>query len=126
MLARREAIEGVLPTSKRTYLRFADGDWSGCNLFYLATGAASKAIDTWQGIEANRKRPWKIVAKLGPATLVDYARRRLTLAEGIERLGRRIGIEAQLVEAPSGLAAIDVDGRRDLEDVRKLWNESAK
>lgn len=123
MLARREAIERAAPGSRRTYLRFADGEWSGCNLFLLNTPEAARAIDVWKGIEANRKRPWKIVAKLGPATLLDYALRRLSLAEGLARLGRRIGIDAALVEASDGLAAVDVDSAADLTDVETLLND---
>ena len=47
LLARRDAIEAAVPETRRTYLRFADGDWSGCNLFYLATPAAAAAIELW-------------------------------------------------------------------------------
>ncbi|ANU08122.1 nucleotidyltransferase family protein [Paraurantiacibacter namhicola] len=120
MLARREAIKAELPGSRRTYLRFADGHWSGCNLFFLRTPDAAKAIAAWQGIEADRKRPWRIVAKLGLGTLLDYALGRLTLAEGIARLGKRIGVRAALVEAPSGLAAVDADKPSDLADIRAI------
>ncbi|MBD3728535.1 MAG: nucleotidyltransferase family protein [Sphingomonadales bacterium] len=120
MLARREKIEQAMPGSKRTYWRFADGQWSGCNLFYLRTDKARAAIDTWQGIEADRKRPWKIAAKLGLGTLAAYALGRLSLAEGLARLGRRIGIGAALVPAENGLAAVDVDKQADLADIRAL------
>ena len=43
----------------------ADGDFSGCNLFLLATTRAEAAIATWQAVEADRKRPWRIAARLG-------------------------------------------------------------
>lgn len=120
LLARREAVEKVLPGSRRTWLRLADGAWSGCNLFLLRTPASRAAIETWAAVEADRKRPWRIAARLGLGTLLDYARGRLGLAQAIERLGRRIGIEARLVAAHDGRAAIDVDSVRDLADVRRL------
>ncbi len=120
MLARREFIEAALPGSRRTYLRFADGQWSGCNLFYLRTDRARGAIETWQRSEADRKRPWRLVARLGPATLFDYVRGSLTLREGLRRLGRRAGVNAALVEANDGLAAVDADTPRDLADIRAL------
>ena len=120
MLARREEVEAAMPGTRRTYLRFADGEWSGCNLFYLATPAAQAAIATWQGIEADRKRPWRIAAKLGVGTLVEYFLRRLTLREGLARLGNRIGISAALVAARNGLAAVDVDKPQDLADIRSF------
>lgn len=120
LLARREAIETAMPDSKRTYLRFADGQWSGCNLFLLASEQAGKAIDTWKMVEADRKRPWRIAARLGLGMLVSYAIGRLTLAEAIAGLGRRIGVNASLVAARDGLAAVDVDKPKDLADARAI------
>ena len=90
LLARRDTIEQVVPETKRTYLRFADGSWSGCNLFYLATPRAASAITLWQSVEADRKRPWRIVRRLGPALLVRYLLGRLTLA-GRTGADRRTG-----------------------------------
>lgn len=119
-LALREDVEKAMPGSKRTYLRFADGAWSGCNLFYLQTPRAEAALDTWRSVEADRKRPWRIAGRLGLGTLGSYLLGRLTLGEGIARLGRRIGIEARLVRATDGLAAVDVDKPQDLEDIRAL------
>lgn len=120
MLARRETIEAAAPGSKRTYLRFADGAWSGCNLFFLQTPAASRALTLWQEVEADRKRPWRIVARLGPGMLLTYLGGRLTLAAGIDRLAGKLGLRAALVPARDGLAAVDVDKQADLEQVRAL------
>lgn len=120
MLAERARVEAAVPGTRRTWLRFADGHWSGCNLFHLSTPAAVGAIDLWQRIEADRKRPWRIVTGLGPGTLLAYAFGRLTLAEGLARLGRRIGLEVALVAARDGRAAVDVDKPGDLADVRRL------
>lgn len=120
MLARRDRVEEAMPTSRRTYLRFADGQWSGCNLFLLQTGNAGRAIEVWSMVEADRKRPWKIAARLGVTTLVSMLLGRLTLAEGLGRLGQRIGVKASLVSAENGLAAVDVDKAEDLVAVRAL------
>ena len=124
-LAMREDVEAAMPGSRRTYLRFADGHWSGCNLFLLQTPKAEAALATWRMVEADRKRPWRIARRLGPGTLLSYAFGRLSLAEGVVRLGRRIGVEARLVRLTDGLAAVDVDKRRDLEDIRALLARSA-
>lgn len=123
-LALREDIEQAMPGSKRTYLRFADGAWSGCNLFFLRTTAAEAALDTWRGVEADRKRPWRIAGRLGFGTLLTYATGRLSLADGIARLGRRIGIKAHLVRMRDGLAAVDVDKPQDLADIRELLSST--
>lgn len=120
MLAERARVEADAPPSRRTWLRFADGDWSGCNLFYLATPRAARVIDLWKLVEADRKRPWRIVARLGPGLLLRFMLGRLTLAEAVATLGRNAGIIAAVVPAPSGLAAIDVDTIEDLALVRSI------
>lgn len=120
MLAEREAVQRAMPESKRTYLRFADGHWSGCNLFYLQSPEARRAIDTWSMVEADRKRPWRIAARLGLGTLLSMLLGRLTIAEGLARLGEKIGVRAALVSASNGLAAVDVDKQADLDAVRAL------
>ena len=105
---------------KRTWLRFADGAWSGCNLFLLNTAKADAAIETWKAVEAERKRPWKIAARLGAGTLASYLTGRLTLEEAIARLGRKVGVSAAVVAARDGLAAVDVDKPGDLVQVRQI------
>lgn len=120
LLARRETIERDAPHTQRTYLKFADGAWSGCNLFYLANPRAAAAIDLWRSVEADRKRPWRIVRRLGPGMLLRYLTGRLTLAAAIARLGQAAGVTAAVVESPFGRAAIDVDKPSDLDLVRQL------
>jgi CTP:molybdopterin cytidylyltransferase MocA len=120
LLARRETIERDVPTTQRTYLRFADGHWSGCNLFWLATPAAKAALELWQDVEADRKRPWRIVGRLGLRPLLGYALGRLKLSAALNEIGSRAGVRARMVEAPFGLAAVDVDKPHDLDLVRSL------
>jgi GTP:adenosylcobinamide-phosphate guanylyltransferase len=120
LLAHRDTIEAAVPETQRTYLRFADGGWSGCNLFYLATPKANAALDLWSQVEADRKRPWRIVRRLGTGTLLRYLVGRLTLDQALVRLGAAAGISARAVASPFGLAAVDVDKPADLDLVRRL------
>jgi hypothetical protein len=120
LLARRPVVEAVAPATQRTWLRFADGAWSGCNLFWLRTPNAAAAIGLWRLVEADRKRPWRIVCRLGPGLLLRYLLGRLTLAAAVHHLGHRAGVEAAVVATPFGLAAIDVDKPADLELVQGL------
>ncbi len=120
LLARQDVIEAAAPGTRRTYLRFADGAWSGCNLFYFATARSVAALDLWAQVEADRKRPWRIVRRLGIGTLLRYLSGRLTLVAAIAHLGRLAGLDAAAVASPFGLAAVDVDKPVDLDLVRTL------
>ncbi|MET0545416.1 MAG: NTP transferase domain-containing protein [Caulobacterales bacterium] len=123
LLARRDVVEAAAPSTQRTYLKFADGQWSGCNLFLIRTPRALSAIDLWRKVEADRKKPWRIVRLLGPATLQRYILGRLTLADAVARMGRLSGIDAAVVASKFGLAAVDVDKPADLDLVRTLVSE---
>ncbi len=125
LMARRETIERDAPATKRTYLRFADGDWSGCNLFLLATPAADAALALWQSVERDRKRPWRIVRRMGLLPLLRYLLGRLRLAEAVGTIGTRARVRAAIVESHYGLAAIDVDKPADLALVRLLSGDTA-
>ncbi len=120
LLARRDVVEAAAPATRRTYLKLADGDWSGCNLFLLAAPGALAAVAFWRRLEAERKRPWRMAALLGPGMLLSFLLRQLTLAAAVERLGRVAGVSAAAVATPYGLAAIDVDKAADLDLVREL------
>ena len=123
LLASRDTIKRDVPDTKRTYLRFADGAWSGCNLFYLATPQARLAIDLWRKVEAHRKRPWRIVQRLGPIFLLRYFFGRLSMASALEHFGAKIGIRTCMVASHTGLAAVDVDKPADLDLVRRLTGD---
>jgi GTP:adenosylcobinamide-phosphate guanylyltransferase len=120
LLAQRATVEAAAPATRRTYLQFADGDWSGCNLFLVRNARALGAIRLWGSLEADRKRPWRIVRRLGPLVLLRYLLRRLELREALERLGALSGARAAAVASPFGLAAVDVDKPADLDLVRRL------
>lgn len=123
LLARSDVVETAAPGTKRTYLRFADGAWSGCNLFLLRTPRAANAIGLWAQVEADRKRPWRIVRRLGPGLLVRYLLGRLSLAEAVAHLGRKADVNAAAVASPFGLAAVDVDKPGDLDLVQTIVSD---
>ena len=120
-LARRDAVEAAAPDTRRTWLRFADGDHSGCNLFLLARPAAAAAIEFWRTLEGERKRPLRMIGRLGWTFGLRYALGRLTMAAAAARLGELAGgARFALVAMSDGRAAIDVDKPEDLELVRRL------
>ena len=120
-LARRDAVEAAAPHTRRTWLRFADGGFSGCNLFLLARPAAAGVIVFWQTLEMERKHPVRMMRRLGLRYALRYLRGRLTLAAAAERLGELSGgARVAFVALSDGRAAIDVDNPDDLILVRDL------
>ncbi len=120
LVAPEAAVRAAAPDSRRTWLKFRDGRFSGCNLFLLRNDRALGAVRLWRRVEALRKQPWRIALMLGPGMLIRYALGRLTLDAAVKRLGELAGCRAWAVRTPFGLAAVDVDKPADLDLVRRL------
>ena len=119
-LARSESVLAAAPGTQRTWLRFADGNYSGCNLFLLHTAATARIVALWQEVEAARKRPLTLLRRLGITYALRYRMGWLTLAAALDRLGRLASARIRPVILTDGRAAIDVDKPADLQLVREL------
>lgn len=119
-LARRESVQAAVPATQRTWLRFADGDYSGCNLFLLRTPAVHGVVALWQQLEAERKRPLSLLRRLGFTYALRYRCGWLRLDQALDRLGVLAGARLRAVTLTDGRAAIDVDKASDLALVREL------
>ena len=120
-LARSTVVMAAAPDTQRTFLRFADGHFSGCNLFYFATPRAASLTALWVQVEALRKQPLKMLGLLGFGYALRYRLGWLKIGAALARLGVLAGgVRTAVVELPFGQAAIDVDKMADLELAERL------
>ncbi|WP_288287739.1 nucleotidyltransferase family protein, partial [uncultured Sphingobium sp.] len=108
-MVERRILLARYPGSRRTWLKFRDGWWSGANIFWFGSDRARSIIALWQEVEQDRKKGWKIVSAFGPVALIGTLLRLLTLRGGIARIGRRFGLTARLVAMEKAEACIDAD-----------------
>lgn len=114
-MVERAVLMRAYPRSRRTWLRFRGGAWSGANLFWLGGPGAARALEKWREIEQDRKKGWKILSAFGPALLLGAALRLLTVHQAIARAGRRLGAGgARVVAMPMAEACIDADKGDDI------------
>jgi hypothetical protein len=107
-------VHGRFPHSRRTVLRFSDGAWCGSNLFVLRTHAGRHALELWQALEADRKRPWRMASRLGLGFLLRFVSRSVSLSDALATLSARAGCRIAHVVVDSARAAVDVDSSADL------------
>lgn len=119
-LAPATVILGAFPDAQRTFLRFRDDRYSGCNLFALLGPAGLGAVAHWRRAERHRKKPWRLVGTFGPGTLILFALNRLSLDDAMWRLSRVVGAKARAVRMPFATAAVDVDKPADLELAERI------
>ena len=105
----RRTILSRYPDTVRTWLKFADGAYSGANLFALRTERARRALDLWSSAERDRKRAFKLFWHFGPLLAFRAIFRLVGFRQAIALAGQRLGIDARLVELSIPEAAIDVD-----------------
>lgn len=109
----RDALLKRLPSTRRTWLKFRGGAYTGANLFALNTPKCAAAIELWRVVEQDRKKGWRIVALLGPVVLIGAALRLLTIDAALARLGRQLGLTVKAVRLSNPLAGVDVDKAED-------------
>ena len=119
-MVERATLLARYPQSRRTWLKFRDGWWSGANIFWFSSTRARPVIALWQEVEQDRKKGWKILSAFGPVALIGALLRISTLRGGIARIGRRFGLAARLVAMDSPEACIDADKPADVTLIESI------
>jgi hypothetical protein len=112
-LVERARLDARLPQTKRTWIKFRGGAYSGANLFAFGSRDAVKAVALWRSVEQDRKKGWRMIAALGPALLLGSVLRVRTLDQTLASIGKRLGLDIRKVELANPLAAVDVDKPAD-------------
>ncbi len=97
------------PDVQRTFVSLRGERLTGANLFLLRTPRASRAVDFWQRMETDRKRPWRLASRIGAGSLALYALGRLDLESAMRRLSHKVGARAEVLTLPFAECALDVD-----------------
>ena len=124
-MVERRVLLARYPESRRTWLKFRGGWWSGANLFRLRGQRAAPLLDFWGGIERDRKKGRRIVAAFGPWLLAGALLRLFTLEQGVARAGLRFGLKAKAVPMSDAEACIDADKPADVELIERLLRARA-
>jgi len=113
-------VAEAYPQSKRTVIGFRGGGYCGCNLFLLCTPQAERLVEFWTQVERERKRPLRLIRRLGWVMLLRYILGLLSLSDALLKLSQRMGISIKEVILPFPEAAIDVDTLEDLALVEQI------
>lgn len=120
----KSALQDRLPQSRRTWLGFRRGKYTGANLFAFGSPKALKAVALWREVEQNRKKGWRLLLALGWPGLLGLLRLR-TLDQTLAAMGRRLGLTLRAVRLDDPLAAVDVDKPQDYELVSAILERRA-
>ena len=102
-----------LPETRRTWIRFRGGAYTGANLFALRSPAVAPAIELWRSVEQDRKKGWRLLSLFGPPVVVGAALRLLSLDDVLSRIGKKLGLSVKAFRLTNPLAGVDVDKAED-------------
>ncbi|MEO7563852.1 MAG: NTP transferase domain-containing protein [Sphingomicrobium sp.] len=124
-MVERDTLMRRFPNSKRTWIGFQGGRYSGANLFAFGSDKVTRVIDRWRIVEQDRKKGWRVLAALGPALLLGAVLKLRTVDESVAAVGSKLGLSIRAVQMSDPKAAIDVDKPADLELVEAILSGQA-
>jgi len=116
----RSVFADEAASAARTWIRLRCGAYTGANLFAFQHARARRAAEFLARAERHRKKPWRMIAALGPTLAVEYLAGTLTLESGCRQLSKSAGATIRPVLLDEAAAAIDVDKAADLELAEKI------
>jgi hypothetical protein len=113
-------VKAAFPGSKRTVLKFSNGQFCGSNLFAILNPKGKAGPAFWTLLEADRKRPWRMARKAGIGMLLKYLFRQLSLENALDSLSAAMGCRLGYVLIENPRAAVDVDSVADRDLAVKI------
>jgi GTP:adenosylcobinamide-phosphate guanylyltransferase len=116
----RSAFADAEASAARTWIRLRCGSYTGANLFAFQHARARRAAEFFARAERHRKKPWRMVAALGPTLAIQYLAGTLDLEAACKQISRSAGASIRPVLLAEAAAAIDVDKAADLALAEKI------
>ena len=121
----RRVVQASYPETRRTWLKFSDGAFTGANLFALRSAQSRSALDIWAQVEKDRKKVRSLLRFFGIVLAVRGLTRTISLQAAIRTAARRGGFTCQAVSLSIPDAAIDVDKLEDLRLAERIVSARA-
>jgi GTP:adenosylcobinamide-phosphate guanylyltransferase len=109
MFARKEDILAAHPEGQPRFWKFRDGEFSGCNTFWMKDRASFAVGEIFRGGGQFLKFPKRFIQAFGLANLIAFRLNLFTVERMLARLSRRFGKRVKVQISQDGRLAIDVD-----------------
>ncbi len=110
-----QTIARLIPELKKTKYSFKQDQVCFANLFAVLGEPGLKALEFWQSIENDRKKPIEIVKKIDWSSLLQYQLGKLTLSKVEQALSAKINARIAIQRYDNPALAIDVDSAHDYQ-----------
>lgn len=118
-IVREERMAKAYPHNRKTYVRLADGRFSGGNLLYVRGTASTDILKMAGKLFEARKRPWRLASLFGWRFWLSFVLKRLTVQDAEQHISTVLQRSCHGVIVPYPEIAMDVDRDSDLELVKQ-------
>ena len=119
-MAPKKAVLAAHADGQRRFYRFADDEYSNCNLYGIAGPYALAAAEIFRTGGQFAKKMWRVIDSFGLLNLILLRFRMVSLSDGLERVSNRVGLTIAPVILSDGRQAIDVDNERTYAVVEEI------
>lgn len=119
-LVERSLVERAGHPTRRTWLRFRGGAWSGANLFRLGGPQVLPLVEFWRSLEQDRKKGRRLIGAFGPGLLLGAALRLISIHSFADRVAARFGLSGKVVSIGTAEACIDADKPSDIPVIEAI------
>ena len=123
MFARKEDVLGAHPDGQPRFWKFRDGEFSGCNTFWVRDAAALGIGEIFRGGGQFLKFPKRFIAAFGLTNLIGFRLGVLSVDGMLARVSRRFGKQLKVQIASKGELAIDVDNAHSHQVAERLLKQ---
>lgn len=124
MFARKEDVLAAHAEGQPRFWRFRDGEFSGCNTFWMKDEGALRVAEIFRGGGQFLKFPRRFIAAFGLANLIGFRLNLFTVDRLLRRISRRFGKTVKAKIADDGRLAIDVDNEHSHRVAERLLRAS--
>lgn len=110
--ARKEDILAAHPEGQRRFYEFADGGYSNCNSYWIASSGVLRAVEIFREGGQFAKNPARVIRAFGLINTLMFRQGWLSLESAMRRVSRRMKLTLTPVVFTDGSYAIDVDNER--------------
>lgn len=112
----KQVVEERFPSTRRTYVTFKEGVFTGGNLFLINPAVFKRCVENGKKIISLRKSPLGLCKLLGFGFVIKFLLRSLTIAEAEKKVSQLLGmIRGVVVVSKYPEVGVDVDKPGDLE-----------
>lgn len=120
-IVEEKTMEAGFPNSRRTFVPFKGGRYSGGDLFLVDVAAPDKTdLDLFRGLTSSRKNYWQQVRLLGFGFIVRFLLRRMSVEDAAKQAKKILNLDARGVDTRYPELGMDLDKPHQYELIKTI------